>query len=81
VTLLTWRIAVWEEQNGGPWDPDAEDHDNAPLTAEPAPRAPRALSAERPRCRLCRHMRHHYAESGDGLRRVCLGYAAGLPHA
>ena len=51
-------IAVWEEENGGPWDPDAEDHDNAPLTADPAPRAPRAPSSERPRCRLCRKVHH-----------------------
>ena len=48
-------------------------------TADPAPRAPRALSSERPRCRLCRNVRHHYAESADGLLRVCLGCAAGLP--
>ena len=62
-----------------PWDPDAEDHDNAPLTAHPAPRAPRAPPGERPRCRLCRKVRHHYAESADGLLQVCLGCAAGLP--
>src|SRR5229473_594296 len=72
-------IAVWEEENGVPWDPDAVDHDNAPLTADPAPRAPRAPSGERPRCRLCRKVRHHYAESADGLLRVCLGCAGGLP--
>jgi hypothetical protein len=29
-------IAVWEEEHGVPWDPDAEDHDNAPLTADSA---------------------------------------------
>lgn len=70
-------IAVWEEENGVPWDPDADDHDNEPLTAAPAPRAPRAPSKEHPRCRLCRKVR--YAESADGLLRVCLGCAAGLP--
>src|SRR5258708_38192020 len=45
-------IAVWEEENGVPWDPDAEEHDNAPLTAAPAPRAPRAPSRQPPRCPL-----------------------------
>jgi hypothetical protein len=72
-------IALWEEENGVPWDPDAGDHDEEALTAAPAPRAPRAPSKERPRCRLCRKVRHHYAESADGLLRVCLGCAAGLP--
>jgi hypothetical protein len=72
-------IAVWEEENGVPWDPDAEDHDNAPLTVAPAPRMPRSPPTEHPRCRLCRNVRHHYAESADGLLRVCLGCAAGLP--
>jgi hypothetical protein len=72
-------IAVWEEENGGPWDPDAEDHDNASLSAAPAPRTPRSPSTEHPRCRLCRKVRHHYAESADGLLRVCLDCAAGLP--
>jgi hypothetical protein len=33
-------LAVWEAKHGVPWDPDAEDHDNAPLTTEPAARAP-----------------------------------------
>ena len=72
-------IAVWEEENGVPWDPDAEDNDREPVAAAPAPRAPRAPSKEHPRCRLCRKVRHHYAESADGLLRVCLGCAAGLP--
>jgi hypothetical protein len=68
-------IAVWEEENGVPWDSDSEE----PLTAAPAPRTPRSLSTEHPRCRLCRKVRHHYAASADGLLRVCLGCAAGLP--
>src|SRR5258708_26255467 len=72
-------IAVWEEENGVPWDPDAEDHDKEPLTAAPAPRPPRSPSTEHPRCRLCRKVRHHYAESADGLLRVCLDAPLGLP--
>ena len=72
-------IAIWEEENGVPWDPDAEDHDKDPLTAAPAPRMPRSPSTEYPRCRLCRKVRHNYAESADGLLRVCRGCAAGLP--
>ena len=72
-------IAVWEDENGVPWDPDAEDHDKEPLTAAPAPRTPRSPSKERPRFRLCRKVRRHYAESEDGLLRVCRGCAAGLP--
>jgi len=72
-------IAVWEEENGVPWDPDVEEHGKESLTAAPAPRTPRAPSKEHPRCRLCRKVRHHYAESADGLLRVCLGCAAGLP--
>ncbi len=72
-------IAVWEEENGMLWDPGAEDHDQKPLAAAPAPRTPRTPSKEHPRCRLCRKVRHHYAESADGLLRVCLGCAAGLP--
>jgi hypothetical protein len=72
-------IAVWEEENGVPWDPDAEDHDKEPLTAAPAPRTPRSPSTEHPRGRLCRKVHHHYAESADGLFRVCLACAAGLP--
>jgi hypothetical protein len=71
-------IAVWEEDNRRPWDPDAEPP-QAPLPAAPAPRSPRAPSRERPRCRLCRRVRHQYAESADRLLRVCLGCAAGLP--
>ncbi len=72
-------IVVWEEEHGVPWDPDADDHDKEPLTAAPAPRAPRSPPTEHPRCRLCRKVRHHYAESADGLLRVCLDCAAGLP--
>src|SRR5258708_25200069 len=72
-------IAVWEEENGMLWDPGAEDHDQKPLAAAPAPRTPGSPSNEHPRCRLCRKVRHHYAESADGLLRVCLGCAAGLP--
>jgi hypothetical protein len=70
-------IAVWEEENGVPWDPDSKDHDKEPLKV--APRTPRSPSTEHPRCRLCRKVRHHYAESADGLLRVCLDCAGGLP--
>ena len=38
-------IAVWEEEHGVPWDPDAEDHDNASL--QPTP--PLVRRAHRPR--------------------------------
>ena len=27
------EIAVWEEENGVPWDPDSEGHDKEPVTA------------------------------------------------
>jgi hypothetical protein len=72
-------IAVWEEDNSGPWDPEVEDHHMEPHAAASALRTPpRARSREHPRCRLCRKVRHHYAESADGLLRVCVGCAAGL---
>jgi hypothetical protein len=62
-----------------PWDPDSEDHDKEPLRVAPAFRTPSAPSNEHPRCRLCRKVRHHYAASADGLLRVCLYCAGGLP--
>ena len=72
-------ITVWEEEHGVVWDPDAEEPDEEPLTAAPAPRTPPAPPTEHSRCRLCRKVRHNYAESADGLLRVCRGCAAGLP--
>jgi hypothetical protein len=71
-------IAVWEEENGVPGDPDSEYHNKAPLTAAPVSRR-RAHCPGSPRRRLCRKMRHHYAESTDGLLRLCLGCAGGVP--
>src|SRR5258708_25595707 len=63
-------IAVWEEENGVPWDPDAEDHDQEPPTAAPAPRTPGSPSQEHPRCRLCGKLRHHYVASPYWLLQI-----------
>jgi hypothetical protein len=68
-------IAAWEQDPGGRWDADHEQT----ASPEPAGPEPRAAASEHPRCRLCRKVRHRYAQTADGLLRVCLGCAQGLP--
>ena len=80
VTLLTWRPSPsGKRRTACPGIPTLRATTRNPSQPPLAPRIPRPLSMEHPRCRLCRKVRHHYAESADGLLRVCLGCAGGLP--
>ena len=70
-------VGAWEEEYGARWDPDSEEEQTTSLA--PAARPPRKPARQHPRCRLCRRVRHRYAESADGLLRVCLECAQGVP--
>jgi hypothetical protein len=70
-------IAAWEDEYGAAWNPDNADEEST--TPVPAPCPLRVPAREHPQCRLCRRVRHRYAESADGLLRVCLDCSQGFP--